>query len=98
MLTSTKVILISALWNNTASNNLVEQTAQKLTNDINGIAKGMGLLKDFVYLNYADPSQDPIGSYGRDNVRQLKQTSKKYDPRGIFQNRVPGGFKLFKSK
>jgi hypothetical protein len=97
-LTSTKVILISALWNDTASNNIVKQTAQKLTNDINDIAKRMGLLNDFVYLNYADPSQDPFSSYGRDNVRLLEKTSRKYDPRGIFQYKVPGGFKLFKAK
>lgn len=48
----------------------------------------------FVYLNYANPSQDPLGSYGAENVAFLRDVSAKYDPEGIFQRRVPGGFKI----
>ena len=88
-------MLFSGLWNNTASNNLVEATAQKMIEEVNGIAKGMGLLREFQYMNYADPSQDPIASYGGDNVNFLKRVSKKYDSRGVFQTKVPGGFKVF---
>jgi hypothetical protein len=32
--------------------------------DVAEIARSMGLLHEFQYINYADPSQDPIGSYG----------------------------------
>lgn len=49
---------------------------------------------DLVYLNYADPSQDSIGSYGVDKVQYLRDVSAKYDPTGIFQKRFPRGFKL----
>lgn len=49
---------------------------------------------DFIYLNYADASQDPIGSYGPENVQYLRHVAAKYDPTGVFQTRVPGGFKL----
>jgi hypothetical protein len=62
--------------------------------DIAEIAVEMGLLHEFQYLNYADPSQDPIGSYGEENASFLREVSKKYDPRGVFQRQVPGGFKL----
>ena len=55
----------------------------------------MGLLHEFEYLNYADSSQDPIASYGADNVERLRATSRKYDPHGVFQKQVPGGFKLW---
>jgi hypothetical protein len=78
----------------TTSNNLVEKTAQKMGKDVAEIARSMGLLHEFQYINYADPSQDPIGSYGEDNVEFLSETSRKYDPKGVFQRQVPGGFKL----
>jgi hypothetical protein len=53
-----------------------------------------GALADFVYLNYADPSQDPLGGYGADNVAFLKEVVGRYDPEGWWQRRVPGGFKI----
>ncbi|OLN85065.1 Bifunctional solanapyrone synthase 6 [Colletotrichum chlorophyti] len=48
----------------------------------------------YIYMNYANPEQDVIGSYGADNVRFLKDTAAKYDPTAFFQDRVPGGFKM----
>ena len=62
---------------------------------INALAQSMGLLHEFEYLNYADSSQNPIASYGADNVRRLRAMSRKYDPHGVFQRQVPGGFKLW---
>ncbi|TDZ21367.1 FAD-dependent monooxygenase yanF [Colletotrichum orbiculare MAFF 240422] len=46
------------------------------------------------YLNYADPSQDPIKTYGGVNVDYIRQVATKYDPQGVFQKRIPGGFKI----
>ncbi len=57
------------------------------------ISKGVYI--PFIYLNYAGASQDPIGSYGYSIKSQLQTVSKKYDPNGVFQTLVPGGFKLF---
>lgn len=47
-----------------------------------------------VYMNYADPSQDPLGSYGKESVDFLKRVANEYDPTGAFQRRFPGGFKI----
>ncbi|KPM38571.1 hypothetical protein AK830_g7988 [Neonectria ditissima] len=46
------------------------------------------------FLNYVNPAQDPIKSYGEDNVQFLKDVAAKYDPQGVFQTRVSGGFKV----
>lgn len=46
------------------------------------------------YHNYVNQEQQPLESYGRDNVQFMKAVAAKYDPRGVFQRRVPGGFKL----
>jgi Berberine and berberine like len=88
------VMLLSALWPNSTFDEVVEKGAEKMTQDIACIAEEMGLLHEFQYINYADPSQDPIGGYGTENVEFLRQVSRKYDPKGIWQRQVPGGFKL----
>ena len=88
------VLLIAGLWPNSTANDLVEKKASQVVDDIAELAKSMGLLHEFQYLNYADPSQDPIGSYGLENVQRLHEASRKYDPHGVFQKQVPGGFKL----
>lgn len=52
----------------------------------------------FRYLNYSDISQDPLSTYGEDNFKRMREVAMKYDPTGVFQTRVPGGFKLSKAK
>lgn len=49
---------------------------------------------DWVYLNYADGSQDPLRSYGAENVRKMKFAAAKYDPDEVFQKLCVGGFKI----
>ncbi|KAH8816535.1 FAD binding domain protein [Xylogone sp. PMI_703] len=88
------VMLLSPLWPSTESNPLVISACEKMMTQINELAHNMGLLHKFQYINYADPSQDPIRNYGENNVRHLRRMSKKYDPRGVFQRLVPGGFKI----
>lgn len=52
----------------------------------------------FRYLNYCSSSQDPLATYGEESMRKMREVAAKYDPSGVFQTRVPGGFKLAKSK
>lgn len=59
------------------------------------LLKERGLYIPYQYLNYADISQDPIGGYGEEIKAKLQAASKKYDPEGVFQKQVPGGFKVF---
>lgn len=57
-------------------------------------AKSMQGDMNFVYLNYAGSEQDPLGAYGVSNIKLMKDVAAKYDPTGVFQTRVPGGFKI----
>ena len=61
------------------------------------MAIAAGLFNQYIYLNYALASQDPISGYGAANVAALTAASKKYDPSQVFQTLVPGGFKLNKT-
>ncbi len=65
-----------------------------MTANLKEFAESNGAAADLIYLNYADTSQDPLGSYGPENVAFLKDVAKQYDPHGWWQRRVPGGFKL----
>lgn len=49
---------------------------------------------DWVYVNYADKSQDPLASYGSENVDRLRRVAAEYDSEGVFQTLCPGGFKV----
>jgi hypothetical protein len=50
---------------------------------------------DFVYLNFAASFQDPFAGYGKEKVDALRSVARKYDPKGLFQKQLAGGFKLF---
>lgn len=67
----------------------VESVREYAANDIEG-----GGNFEWVYLNYADKSQDPLSTYGIDNIRFMKEVAAKYDPDRVFQNLCPGGFKI----
>ncbi|KAH7041602.1 uncharacterized protein B0I36DRAFT_392705 [Microdochium trichocladiopsis] len=64
--------------------------------EIQAFAKSVGKDSDWIYLNYAYGSQDPIAGYGKANVDKIRAAAAKYDPAGVFQTRVPGGFKVSK--
>ncbi len=53
-----------------------------------------GGLFDFVYMNYADGSQDVLAGYGAENLEFMRRVAARYDPRQVFQKLCPGGFKL----
>lgn len=89
------VFFLTASWADAALNDEADVTAQKLVGEIDALAMKNGLFQKFRYVNYADPSQDPFGSYGRENKEFLQRVSKEYDPNGVFQKMVPGGFKLW---
>lgn len=88
------VTLLSATWDNAADDTRVEETAKSLFAGIEADAHELNAYHPFVYLNYAAQWQDPIASYGPENVARLRQISREVDPTGVFQRLVPGGFKI----
>lgn len=73
---------------------ILHQKASAFAADLAAFASSVNGLSDWQYINYVDPSQDPIRSYGETNVKFLREVSAKYDPTGFFQTRQAGGFKL----
>ena len=89
------ISVVTAAYSNAADDGIVQSGMQKIVDTHERILRREGIYIPYQYLNYADISQDPIGSYGKDIKARLRAVSRKYDPEGFFQYRVPGGFKLF---
>ena len=87
--------LMSVTWSEAADDAKAIGMAERLFADIEADSKKKGLYNKFKYLNYAAPTQDVIGGYGEASAAKLRAVSKKYDPTGLFQKAVPGGYKLF---
>ncbi|KAF1844012.1 FAD-binding domain-containing protein [Cucurbitaria berberidis CBS 394.84] len=83
-------------WQGAQQDALFQGAGADLINRIRAYAESIGADNPYLYLDYADKTQDPLKSYGPENVQKMKAAAKKYDPHGVFQNLVPGGFKISK--
>jgi hypothetical protein len=83
-------------WQGAEQDALFQQAGADLVDRIRAYAVSIGADNPYLYLDYADITQDPLASYGAENVKKMKAAAKKYDPEGVFQNLVPGGFKISK--
>ena len=70
----------------------VASTARKIEDAL----KGAGLYDPFHYMGDSAGFQVPgfYGGYGAENAEKLLAVSEKYDPQRVFQNLMPGGFKI----
>lgn len=83
-------------WANEADDALFRDAITSHIAEINAFAASIGKDNPWIYTNYADISQNPIAQYGADNVAKIKAAAAKYDPNAVFQNLMPGGFKVSK--
>ncbi|KAI2618909.1 hypothetical protein GGR54DRAFT_630972 [Hypoxylon sp. NC1633] len=88
-------IALLAYWVNASDDETILGTFKNILGKIEEEATARGKAIPFKFMNYSLNYQDVIGSYGADNKARLQAASKKYDPEGIFQKGVPGGWKLF---
>ncbi|KAI1172627.1 hypothetical protein F4777DRAFT_581779 [Nemania sp. FL0916] len=88
-------IALLAYWVNPADDERILGTFKEALEKIDKEAADRNQSINFKFLNYSFTFQDPIGSYGAENKQRLQQVSKKFDPEGLFQKGVPGGWKLF---
>jgi hypothetical protein len=83
-------------WQGAEQDALFQGVGADLINGIREYAESIGADNPYLYLNYADNTQDALASYGSENVKKMKAAAKRYDPFGVFQRLVPGGFKISK--
>lgn len=90
--------LLYITWSDPAYDAALNKAAYDTVNDIKAKSVATGTSNPYIYLNYAGEFQDPLGGYGKANVAKLAALSKKYDPNGVFQKLVPGGWKIANAK
>lgn len=82
------------LWVDPLYDDDVYQAAEIWLKSIQEYTNSLGKGHPLEFVNYAAPFQNPMASYGEKNQQFMKAVSRKYDPDGIFQKIVPGGYKL----
>ncbi|GLA55317.1 hypothetical protein AnigIFM63604_001964 [Aspergillus niger] len=88
--------LARADWKNIQDEERVREAVRKIVDAAESAAKQTGVYLPYKYSNYAAWDQDPLASYGAENVRRLKEVARKYDPEGVFQTLQNGGWLLSK--
>ncbi|KAF4981520.1 hypothetical protein FZEAL_2705 [Fusarium zealandicum] len=73
---------------------ILENKMARAVEELRAYSASLDNHSSYIYMNYANPEQDVIGSYGAESVQFLKETAAKYDPAGFFQYRVTGGWKV----
>lgn len=86
--------MVDLSWKDSRDDGLFKQISDSTITEINNYAKSINKDNEYIYLDYAGKNQNPLRSYGSTNVRKLREVAQQYDPDGIFQKLVPGGFKL----
>ncbi len=83
-------------WQDAAQDDVFQKAGAELVDRVRAYAISIGADNPYLYLNYADITQDPLSGYGTENIQKMKAAAEKYDPDGVFQTLVPGGFKISK--
>ncbi|KAK2005552.1 FAD binding domain-containing protein [Colletotrichum eremochloae] len=87
-------LAVSVDDNEFSSDESIEEIVQELIHNAERKAKEMGVSRKYLQTTYAESWQNPLLRQSPNTLEQLITTSKKYDPKQVFQIQVPGGFKL----
>ena len=88
------LFLFFVQWDETSDDKALQEAASNFIQYVENLTDPEKNGDHWIYLNYAMANQDVLGSYGQANLDKIKRASRKYDPNGVFQTLVPGGFKI----
>lgn len=81
-------------WSSQSDDDIVIAGIKAVLDQSVAAARDRGLYHPFKYMNYAAEDQDPLESYGTENLEFMRRVMATYDPDGLFTTLVPGGFKI----
>ncbi|KAL3477349.1 hypothetical protein BJX99DRAFT_257600 [Aspergillus californicus] len=84
-------------WTHPASDHIFHSIGYDLIKKLKTYTQETSTDSDYIYMNYAGRDQNPLRGYGEENLEYLAAVARKYDPLGVFQRQVPGGFKITKA-
>ncbi|KAJ5781184.1 hypothetical protein N7457_006344 [Penicillium paradoxum] len=86
--------LVMADYLNIADEERVRASVKKIVDVVEETAKKENAWLPFKYSNYSSRDQDPLASYGEENLAALREIAAKYDPEEVFQVLQNGGWLL----
>lgn len=84
-------------WSRAEDESIILEASRKIIDQAEAVAKENGTYIDFKYSNYALRDQDPLATYGPDNVEKLRSIAKEVDPQDVFQELQNDGWLLSKT-
>lgn len=84
----------SIQFNLAADFSRMSDVADQLLSNLTAAARRLDAHNRYIDMNHAKTKQTVLAGYGPQNHAFLKATARKHDPQGVFQNLMPGGFKL----
>jgi hypothetical protein len=88
------IMMLNPTWNASSDDDRVHKGVETILAASRAMASERGLLHRYIFTNYAYYKENLFQGYGEKSLAALRETSQKFDPKGIFQKAVPGGFKL----
>ncbi|KAK3709798.1 hypothetical protein LTR37_010626 [Vermiconidia calcicola] len=88
------VMMLNPRWRDAEYDAEMADAAEAWVDSIRQSANRLSGSNDFQFLNYAAKFQRPLESYGPPNLDFMRHVSFKYDPHEIFQNLMPGAYKI----
>jgi hypothetical protein len=88
------IINCSLTWAKAKDDELVRSTIRHTLEQINAAAGARQSDHPYRFMNYCMEWQRPYEGCGEENLKLMREASRKYDPDGLFQSGRAGGFKL----
>jgi hypothetical protein len=90
------IVQICTTYSNAKDDHMVANEDTKYLDEVARLAREMGLQhpNNYIFANYAWPTEPVIAGYGQQRVAVLRKAALKYDPDGFFQGQFVGGFKI----
>ena len=90
-------VLVLPTWSSSKDDELMFSETEKLMNDIKIISINFGLDHRYIFPNHSWGRQNILAGYGEERLAELKKTQEKWDPEGLFQTVIGGGYKISKA-
>ncbi|KAF2646814.1 FAD-binding domain-containing protein [Massarina eburnea CBS 473.64] len=84
-------------WTDAADDDTVRGLSIETTDKWEELGKARGSYLPHLFMNDASRDQNPLASYGEENLQKLKDIAAKYDPTQLFQEVQNSGFLLSKA-
>jgi hypothetical protein len=88
------IMMLNPTWSSSIDDERIYKGVEMLLAKSRAMANERGFLHRYIFTNYAYYKDNLFQGYGEKSLAALRETSRKFDPKGVFQKAVPGGFKL----